>query len=275
MPNKQAILENVDMYSADELVSFIKAGIVTFDELCDETEGYFSASVRKEVEKKLAGSEEEDWQEAKSSNSKDLLERYLSAYTCGAHRSEAKRLLEILENRISQKQAESVWESVDKNIIDELKNFCETYPDDAHCKEAKRRINQLTRETYIVYDIESLKEQIKTIETSKELNKNKLIYERVVGYLNNHKITHDDFLTLIETDHNIFGAETLNSFIDDGLLTFDELRDLDIDSRFIRCLAKKKRPQDFNSLIENLKGLISFLLRFTFGEYLLQERAAL
>lgn len=41
MPNKQAIIENVDMYSADELVKYIKAGIVTFEELCDETEGYF------------------------------------------------------------------------------------------------------------------------------------------------------------------------------------------------------------------------------------------
>ena len=50
MPNKQAIIENVDMYSADELVKYIKAGIVTFEELCDETEGYFSASVRKQEE---------------------------------------------------------------------------------------------------------------------------------------------------------------------------------------------------------------------------------
>ena len=54
MPDKQAIIENVDMYSPDELVQFIKEGIVTFDELCKETEGYFSASARREVERKLA-----------------------------------------------------------------------------------------------------------------------------------------------------------------------------------------------------------------------------
>lgn len=97
MPNKQAILENVDMYSADELVQFIKVGIVTFEELCDETDGYFSASVRKEVEKKLAGSEEDDWQIAKSSNSLELLENYLSAYPNGNYAEEAYILITKLK----------------------------------------------------------------------------------------------------------------------------------------------------------------------------------
>lgn len=54
MPSKLAILENVDMYTADELVGYIKSGIVTFDELCDDTDGCFPASVRKEVERKIA-----------------------------------------------------------------------------------------------------------------------------------------------------------------------------------------------------------------------------
>ena len=39
MPSKLAILENVEMYTADELVGYIKGGIVTFDELCNETDG--------------------------------------------------------------------------------------------------------------------------------------------------------------------------------------------------------------------------------------------
>lgn len=95
MPNKQAIIENVDMYSADELVKYIKAGIVTFEELCDETEGYFSASVRKQVEKKLAGSEEDEWQIAKSSNSTEVLEHFLATYPLSVHRMETQQLLEV------------------------------------------------------------------------------------------------------------------------------------------------------------------------------------
>ena len=80
MPSKLAILENVDMYSADELVGYIKGGIVTFDELCNDTDGCFSASVRKEVERKIAGSEEEDWTFAKTSRNVDALEKYLSRW---------------------------------------------------------------------------------------------------------------------------------------------------------------------------------------------------
>ena len=99
MPNKQAILENVDMYSSDELVKFIKEGIVTFDELCEKTEGYFSASVRKEVERKLVGSEEEDWQMAKSSNSKEVLEKFLSIYPDSVYRDEVWELINGLENK--------------------------------------------------------------------------------------------------------------------------------------------------------------------------------
>lgn len=73
MPSKQAIIDNIEQYSAPELVDYIKSGIVTFDELCEETDGYFPASVRKEVQRLLAGSEENDWQVAKKENTKDAL----------------------------------------------------------------------------------------------------------------------------------------------------------------------------------------------------------
>lgn len=258
MPDKQAIIENVDMYSPDELVQFIKEGIVTFDELCKETEGYFSASARREVERKLAGTEENDWHTAKSSNSKEALKHFLSIYTDSVHRDEAMELINELKNVQTKIQGATAWGTVDKNNIDELKAFCKNYPNDVHCKEAKQRINQLVRDGFIVYDIESLKVQIKTIETSKEINKNRLIYEMVVGYLDGHKISHDDFLKLIKTDHNIFGAEILNSFINDGLLTFDELVDLGIDTRFIRSLARNRHPQDFelpNRKLERINKL--------------------
>lgn len=259
MPNKQAILENVDMYSADELVKFIKGDIVTFEELCDETDGYFSASVRKEVEKKLAGSEEDDWQIAKSSNSKEVLGQFLSAYANSVHKAEALKMVNELENNQTKVQAETGWESVDKNNIDSLRTFCKDYPDDIHCKEAKQRINQLVRDEFIVYDIDSLKERIKTIETSKkETNKYQRIYEIVVDYLNRNKISHADFLNLIDSDHNILGSETLDMFIDNGLLTFDELSELGIDACFIRSLARKKRPQDFdlpNGKLEKINKL--------------------
>lgn len=85
MPSKLDILENVKMYSTDELIGYIKNGIVTFDELCNEADGCFPASARKEVEHKIARSEEEGLENSKSARStvlttpmiiNDLLEKY-------------------------------------------------------------------------------------------------------------------------------------------------------------------------------------------------------
>ena len=63
---KKKILENVDMYSADELVKYIKDGVVTLDELCNETDGCFSTSVRKEVNRIIAGSGDNNRLQTKS-----------------------------------------------------------------------------------------------------------------------------------------------------------------------------------------------------------------
>lgn len=245
MPNKQAIIENVDMYSADELVKFIKAGIVTFEELCDETEGYFSAFARKEVERKLAGSEEENWQIAKSSDSLELLENYLSAYHNSIHAEEVGMLIANIKNKTAQDDILSAWDAVNKDSIEELSAFCNRYPDDGHRLEAQRLINSLWITNIDVSNIDSLNAQIKKIETSKEINKNEKIYNVVVGYLKNKKITKSDLLKLIESDPNIFCSQIVGSFISEGYLTYPELGTCHIDRKFILNLAKGKRPQDF------------------------------
>lgn len=64
MPTKEEILLYVDKYSADQLVSYIKEGIVTFLELCDETDGEFSASKRREVKHKLESGDSDEWERA-------------------------------------------------------------------------------------------------------------------------------------------------------------------------------------------------------------------
>lgn len=91
MPSKQAILDNVDQYSASELVDFIRNGIVTFKELCDETEGYFLAPVRKEVEQMLVGSEEEDWHEVQRANTEEAYLSFLGSYPDSQYADDARR----------------------------------------------------------------------------------------------------------------------------------------------------------------------------------------
>lgn len=246
MPNKLAILENVDMYSADELVGYIKSGIVTFDELCDETDGCFPASVRKEVERKLAGSEEEDWVKAKSSRSVDLLEMYLSTYPDGSHREEARNIIRNLQEEEVRAASSSVWESVDKNSIPSLRRFCDENPDDIHCVEAKRLINRLRREEFIGFDIDALVKRIKNIQTDKAvINADDEIYKTIVGYLDRGKIKHSDLMDMLKEDNNILRASVVNMLLDNGYLDYDDFETIGIDKAFIRHLVNGETTQGF------------------------------
>ena len=143
MPSKQAIFDNIEEYSAAELVQYIKDGIVTFDELCDETEGYFPASVRKEVQRMLAGSEDEDWLNAKNSNSEEVLMNFLKTYPNSSHADEARSaIISIQKEKVNNAQR-GIWDSIDKTDIVALRRFIQEYPTDSHCTEARRMINAI------------------------------------------------------------------------------------------------------------------------------------
>jgi len=246
MPSKIAILENVDMYTADELVRYIKDGTVTFEELCEETDGAFPAHVRKEVKKKLEGSEEEDWQKAKTSNSTDLLENYLSAYPHGSHREEARALIKALENHELSAEAASDWERVDKNNIDSLRQFCDNHPEDEHIREAKKRINQLQKENLIGFDVESLISRIKNIQADRSvLNTDDEIFKTIVSFYNRKKISSKDILGMITSDHNVLRASVINKLIEEGYIGYDDLQRIGINKSFISHLAEEVSTQGF------------------------------
>ena len=246
MPSKLAILENVDMYSADELVGYIKSGIVTFDELCNDTDGCFRASVRKEVERKLVGSEEEDWISAKTSGNIGSLEQYLSTYPDGSHRAEARNLILSIQEAEERKVSANAWDSVDKNSIQALRSFCEENPDDIHCVEAKKLINKLRREEFIGFDIESLIKRVKNIQADKAvINTDDEIYKTIVGYLDRGKIKHSDLLEMLKADHNILRASVVNMLLDNGYLDYDDFETIGINRLFISHLVNGETSQGF------------------------------
>ena len=246
MPSKLAILEYVDMYSADELVGYIKSGIVTFDELCDDTDGCFPASVRKEVERKIAGSEQEDWANARNSRSIEALEKYLSTYPDGFHRDEARSLIRNLQEAEVHKASANAWESVDKNSIPELRRFCEENPDDIHCVEAKKLINKLRREEFIGFDLDALVNRIKNIQADKAVTiKDEEIYKTIVGYLDRGKIKHSDLMAMLRADHNILRASVVNMLLDNGYLDYDDFETIGINAAFIRHLVNGETTQGF------------------------------
>lgn len=246
MPSKLAILENVDMYSADELVSYIKDGIVTFDELCDETDGCFPASMRKEVERRMKGSEAADWIKAKESHNVDLLEHYLSCYPEGAHRDEARQLIRSIEEAANKVASNQEWDSVDKNSIEDLRAFCEKHPDDPHCVEAKRIINKLRIDVFIGFDIESLVRRIKNIQTDRDvINADDEIYKTIVGYLDRGKIKHSDLLLMLKSDNNILRSSVVNMLLDNGYLEYDDFGSIGIDRAFVSHLVTGETTQAF------------------------------
>lgn len=246
MANKQAILENVEMYSADELVEYIKNGIVTFEELCEETDGYLSSQVRKEIEKKIQGSEEKDWQRVQFSNSVEQLKVFLLTYPNSIHVVEANQKISRIKQEEQIIAANEVWRDVDKNSIDALKAYCNTHPTDAHVAEAKRIINQLRKEEFIGFDIEALVKCLKNIQADKFVtNKDEEIYKTIVDYLDRKKITHSDLLGMIRADHNVLSAAVISILLDNGYLDYDDFESIGINRAFIRHLVNREKSQGF------------------------------
>ena len=206
MPSKQAIIDNIEEYTAVQLVDYIKDGIVTFEELCEETEGYFSASVRKEVKQLLAGSEEDEWLKASTSNSKEVLLTYLQTYPESIHREEAREMISALEEEAQFAGSESEWDAIDKEDIAALKQFCLNHPsDDPRVIEARKLINQLQKEAFLGFDIDSLKEKVNGILTdSTVINKDAKIFETIKESLK--KKCDEDIQELATSSfHSIFG----------------------------------------------------------------------
>lgn len=66
---KQKILDNVSEYSASQLVEYIRTGVVTFDELVQDTDGEFAVEKRREVKHILESGDAEEWNNVKVQHS--------------------------------------------------------------------------------------------------------------------------------------------------------------------------------------------------------------
>ena len=249
MPSKQAIIDNIEEYTAVQLVDYIKDGIVTFEELCEETEGYFSASVRREVKQLLAGSEEDEWLKASTSNSKEVLLTYLQTYPESIHREEAREMISALEEEAQFAGSESEWDAIDKEDIAALKQFCLNHPsDDPRVIEARKLINQLQKEAFLGFDIDSLKEKVNGILTdSTVINKDAKIFETIKESLKKNRVSISDVMSVIAQDHNFLRASVIDMMIDEGLISYDDLVSIGIDRNFIAHLVQGRQLQQFSA----------------------------
>ena len=200
MPNKQAIIDNIEEYSAVELVQYIKDGIVTFNELCNETGGYFPASVRKEVQRMLAGSEDDDWQDAKRINTEEAFLNFLKTYPDSHHAEDARTAIVNIQRETANNARQGLWDSIDKNDISALRNFIQENPTDSHCMEARRLINAIQEEEFLGFDINALIDRIHAIQTDKDVNDpDAEIVNEISNCLKRKKISQNDLLAVIIT----------------------------------------------------------------------------
>lgn len=252
---KQKILDNVSEYSASQLVDYIRAGVVTFNELVQDTDGEFAAEKRREVKSLLESGDKDEWNIAKKLHSIEAVQHYLDTFPNGQFRAEARALKSELENEIQanylQSTTDDAWTLVEKTDINELREFIKKYPNSTHVNEARDYINSLLMDEIMGVDIEALVTQINQVPTDKtavtqEQRDNKTI-ALIEKYLSEKKIRKSDFLNKIKDDHNLVSSGVVKRLINSGTLSIDDLMSIGIDRLFIQKMFNGESAQSFST----------------------------
>ena len=252
MPRKEDILENIDQYSTEQLVSYVKEGIVTFQELCDDTDGEFSAPKRREVKHKLESGDSDEWNKVQTERTVEAVNRYLSSYPDGQFRSQARALKAQLEQKAQDDLQKSVtdeaWSLVDKTDINALRKFVRDCPTSTHASEANNLINNLLLDEIMGVDVETLVSQIGQFQTDQSLTpaqKDNNIIDVIERFLSEQKITKDEFLKKIAEDHNLLNAGVVKRLINKGTISVADSLGINIDRLFIQKMFNGENAQSF------------------------------
>ena len=252
MPRKEDILENIDQYSVEQLVSYIKEGIVSFQELCDDTDGEFSAAKRREVIHKLESGDSEEWAKAQAERTVEAVERYLRTFPDGQFRSQARALKKEIEDGIKvEERNETVklaWDNVNKKNVDSLSKFVSKYPDSPYVEEANKLINNLLLGVIIDIGADTLVEKIREYQTSKLLTpaqKDNNIIDEIKNFISGRKITKEDFLEKFSEDHNLLSAGVVKRLIDSHVIALSDLLTIQIKKPFIQKMLKGDTAEDY------------------------------
>lgn len=254
MVNKQNILDNVEFYSAEQLVEYIQQGVVTFDELVSETDGDFDAAKRKAVRAKMESGDADSWENAKRINTIEAVQAYLDTYPASPFRNEArllkKELLEVTNKYNEEASSSDAWLGIDKTSKESVQGFLNQYPNSAYATEAIALINQLVLDEIMGVDADSLVCQIRTFQTDKTLTpaqKDNNIISEIQRYLNENKITKSDFLSKIQEDHNLLSSGIVKRLINSGDIAVGDLISIGVDKLFIQKMFNGESAQSFSA----------------------------
>lgn len=238
MPTKQAIIDNVAEYTPSQLAGYIRDGIVSFEELCEEPE--FSAPARKEVRNMLTNSEDDDWQNAVNHNTVEDYDRYLQNYPEGKHRSEAREAKKKLADLSSNIESEDEWANLDKENVEALKGFIMSHPTSSHISEAEDMLRQISRRRYATSALNRLKQEIE------DENDPEVIVSTIKTYISNGSITKDQLYTEFQNNHNIVTSKVIDRLEENGVIDFVELEtNVGINPKFLEFITNN----DVNSSV--------------------------
>lgn len=243
MPTKDYILDNVAGYKAENLYGFINKGLVTFDELCNDTNGEFSPKVRQELKRMLEHGDDDEWASAQAAHTIEAVQHYLDTFSEGKFRPEARALKAQIEREqadaTAQESAENDWDALDKNDIDALNDFVASNPNSVHVAEANQRINDLLLDSIMDYDIDTLIDKIKQILNEAGTSasyKNDNIANEIKSYIKKDYATKTEFLDKLREDCNLLNASAVKHLIDEHIITIADLSGIGIDKQFIKAM---------------------------------------
>ena len=259
--NKQKILDNVKEYSAGQLVEYIQEGIVTFDEIVQETDGEFDPSKRREVKRLLENGDSEEWKKAQQERTIDAVQRYLDKFPNGQYRelvrSLKEELLKEIKNTELESAADEVWTTVDKNNLNSLRSFINSYPDSRYVNEANTLINNILLDEIMGVDVETLVNQIRQLQTQKgQIVQNQIADQEYIDnntistierFFNEKKITKNDLLEKIQEDPNLLSAGVVKRLINSGTLSMSDLVGIGINRLFIQKMFNGESAQSFST----------------------------
>lgn len=259
MIDKEEIFDNISSYTADQIVGFIKQGIVTVLELEDSenTSGQYSLEMRNKVNAILSSNEPNDWQRALDADTVDAYQYYLDTYPDGEHREEARSRKKEVAGHVSipkqEPEIDDEWEALDKNSIAALDLFITNHPGHPMLFEAERLKVKLENEwgvlDFMDVDIAAMVKKIKNIQADKKvLNQDDAIYKMIVDGLNHlhgWAISREDLVQELDKDKNLLNATVVHKLYDEGYLSMNDFRNIGIDREFVQYMLEDIPPQRF------------------------------
>ena len=296
MPSKIDIFDNIATYTPDQIVKFIREGIVSVLELEDSenTNGEYSNDMRDRVNSLLQDNEPADWQKALETDTVEGYQCYLDTYNDGKHRDEARQrkkellnpttphkndippatgsdsLVEklpelmafmeqdpdnpIILNYLNEADRFIVNHTEDKSLLEEyqvaFENFNALHPNNPNKVRIQRLINKIInlRDIWIDMDMTALIREVKNIQADKNvLNSAETIFNVIVQNIEeDNDINLENVVDAIAKDKNWLGAKVIYKLYNEGYLTKEDFKAMNVNKQFIQHMLQKIPPQTFD-----------------------------